>query len=73
MPPRCRHLDSLKGVSPQLYADNPKCNSHDVDDLLAAAQYTVSYVKVVGQEASPRKCILLSTSKDARKLHDFLA
>ena len=41
------------------YADNLKCNSYDVDDLLAAAQYTVSYVKVVGQEASPTKCILL--------------
>ena len=65
--PWCRHLENLKGISPQLYADNLKCTSYNVDSLLAAAQYTVSYVKVVGQEASPSKCVLLSTSKAARR------
>ena len=54
-------------MSPQLYADNLECNSYDVDTLLAAAQYTVSHVKVVGQEASPSKCVLLCTYKTARK------
>ena len=34
---------------------------------LAAAQYTVSFVRAVGQEASPSKCVLLSTSKAARR------
>ena len=63
---------SLLGVScfyfsPQLYADNLKCTSYSVDSLLDAAQYTVSYVRAVGQEASPGKCVLLSTSKAARR------
>ena len=65
--PWCRHLGSLAGISPQLYADNLKCTSYDVDSVLAAAQYTVSYVRAVGQEASPSKCVLLSTSKAARR------
>ena len=65
--PWCRHLESLAGISPQLYADNLKCTSYNVDSVLAAAQYTVSYVRVVGQEASPSKCVLLSTSKAARR------
>ena len=65
--PCCRHLENLKGNSPQLYADNLKCTSYNVDSLLDAAQYTVSYVRVVGQEASPSKCVLLSTSKAARR------
>ena len=52
---------------PQLYADNLKCTSYDVDSVLAAAQYTVSYVLTVGQEASPSKCVLLSTSKTTHR------
>ena len=66
----CRHLESLTGIQcchPQLYADNLKCNSNDVDTLLAAAQFTVSCVKVVGQNASPSQRDLLGTAKDARK------
>ena len=61
-----RYLESLAGISPQLYADN-QCTSYSVDSVLAAAQYTVSYVHAVGQEASPGKCVLLSTSKAARR------
>ena len=49
-------------------ADNLKCTSYIVGTLLAAARYTVSYVKVVGQEASPSKCVLLSVPA-----HDGLA
>ena len=63
----CRHLEGLKGYSPHLYADNLKCTSSSVDSLLVAARCTVSYVKVVGQEASPGKCVLLSTSMVARQ------
>ena len=44
-----------------------KCTPYNVDSSLAAAQDTVSYVQVVGQEASPGKCVLLSTSKAARR------
>ena len=50
-----------------LYADNLKCTSYSVDSLLDAVQFTVSYVWVVGQEAYPSKCVLLSTSKAARR------
>ena len=60
-------MESQAGISPQLYADNLKCTSYDVDSVLTAAQYTVSYVRAVGQEASPSKCVLLSTSKAARR------
>ena len=55
--PWCRYLESLAGISPQLHADNLKCTSKSVDSVLAAAQYTVSYVHAVGQEASPSKCV----------------
>ena len=65
--PWCRYLGSCANISPQLYADNLKCTSYDVDNVLAAAQYTVSFVRAVGQEASPSKCVLLSTSKAARR------
>ena len=65
--PWCRYLESQAGISPQLYADNLKCTSYSVDSLLDAAQYTVSYVRAVGQEASPSKCVLLSTSRAARR------
>ena len=65
--PWCRYLESQVGISPQLYADNLKCTSYNVDSVLTAAQYTVSYVRAVGQEASPSKCVLLSTSKAARR------
>ena len=65
--PWCRYLESLARISPQLYADNLKCSSFCVDSVLAAAEYTVSYAHAVGQEASPSKCVLLSTSKAARR------
>ena len=44
-----------------------KCSSYNSDLLLASAQYTVAYVKAVGQEASPSKCMFLSMSKATRK------
>ena len=50
-------LGKFVDISPQLCADNLKCTSYDVDSVLAAAQYTVSYVHAVGQEASPSKCV----------------
>ena len=65
--PWCRHLESLKGITSQLYADNLKCTSYDADNFLEAAQYTVYCVQAAGQEASPSTCVLLSTSKSFRK------
>ena len=65
--PWCWHLESLRGIFHQLYADNLKCTSKNVDSLLAAARHMVSFVEVVGQEASPSKCVLLSTSRAARR------
>ena len=56
-----------KGITPQMFADNLKCNSYDAETLILAAQHTVSKITVVGQEASPNKCGLLGTSKNARK------
>ena len=61
--PWCRYLESQVSISPQLYADNLKCTSYSGDSVLAAARYTVFYVHAVGQEASPCKCVLLSTSQ----------
>ena len=60
--PWCRHLQSLRGVKPQLYADNLKCVSCEEGDLLEAARFTNRYIRLVGQAPAPSKCILLSTS-----------
>ena len=54
--PWCRHLESFRGVKPQLYADNLKCVSGEANDLLEAAA------------PAPSKCILLSTSAEVRGL-----
>ena len=64
--PWCRYLGAQCGVSPQLYADNLKCVSRDPDLLLHAARFTTGYVRLVGQEPAPSKCVLLSTSKAVR-------
>ena len=58
---------NLKGITPQLYADNLKCTSYGADDLLETAQYTVNHVHAAGQEPSLRKCVLLNTSQRTRK------
>ena len=50
-----------------MYADNLKCVSRDTDLLLSAARFTTGYVRLVGQEPAPSKCVLLSTSWDVRK------
>ena len=55
------------GVEPQLYFDNLKCVSRDPDLLSIAAWFTTGYVRLVGQELAPSKCVLLSTSRDDSK------
>ena len=65
--PWCRYLAAQVGVQPQLYADNLKCLSRNPDLLLSAARFTTRYVRLVGQEPAPSKCVLLSTSREVRK------
>ena len=67
--PWCRYLSAQVGVRPQLYADNLKCLSGNPDLLLHAARFTMllGYVRLVGQEPAPSKCVLLSTSRVVRK------
>ena len=55
--PWCRYLAAQVGVQPQLYADNLKCVSRDPGLLLRAARFTTGYVRLVGQEPAPSKCV----------------
>ena len=50
-----------------MYADNLKCVSSDPVVLLRAAWFTTGYVRLVGQEPAPSKCVLLSTSRAVRE------
>ena len=61
--PWCRYLAARRRGQPQLYADNLKCVSTNPGLLLNAARFTTSYVRLVGQEPAPSKCVLLSTSR----------
>ena len=65
--PWCRYFAAHEGVQPQLCADNLKCVSRDPGLLLHAARFTTGYVRLVGQEPAPSKCVLLSTSREVRK------
>ena len=65
--PWCWYLAVHEVVQPQVYADNLKCVSRDPDLLLQAARFTTGYVRLVGQEPAPSKCVLLSTSRKVRK------
>ena len=53
----------MPSVRPQLHADNLECSADCPDSLSGAAGFIVQYVKSVGQDVSPGKCVLLSTSK----------
>ena len=65
--PWCRYLAAQEGVQPQLYADNLKCLSRDPGVPWCAARFSTGYVRLVGQEPAPRKCVLLSTSREVRR------
>ena len=65
--PWCRYLAAQGRVQPQLYADNLKCVSTDSGLLLNAARFTTGYVRLVGQEPAPSKCVFLSSSREVRK------
>ena len=40
--------------------------SRDLEVLLNAARFTTGYVRLVGQEPAPSKCVLMSTSRAVR-------
>ena len=65
--PWCKYLTAREGVQPQLYADNLKCVSRDPGVLFRAARFTTGYVRLVGQELAPSKCVFLSTSRLVRR------
>ena len=65
--PWCRHLEGMPVIEPQLFADNLKCSAECPNALLGAARFTAQYVRSVGQDVSPGKCVLLSTSKSVRR------
>ena len=46
---------------------NLKCVSRNPGLLLSAARFTTGYVRLVGQQPAPSKCVLLSTSRVVRK------
>ena len=69
--PWCRHLESMPDVKPQLYADNLECSAERLGTLFDSARFTALYVRSVGQDVSPGKCVLLSTSKSVRKAMNF--
>ena len=48
--------------------DNLKCVSNDDYDLLEAARFSNTFVRLVGQAPAPSQCILLSTSAEVRVL-----
>ena len=64
--PLCWYLGAQEGLQPQLYADNLKCVSRDPGILLRLARFTTKYVRLVGQEPAPSKCVLVSTSRAVR-------
>ena len=68
--PWCRHLDSLPDIKPQLYADNLECSAERLRALFESARFTAQYVRSVGQDVSPGKCVLLSTSKSDSEGHE---
>ena len=57
----------MPDIKPQLYADNLKCSTVRPRALFESAYFTARYVRLVGQDVSPGKCVLLSTSRAVRR------
>ena len=47
-------------------ADNLKCSAERPRALFESASFTARYVRSVGQDVSPGKCVLLRTSKSVK-------
>ena len=67
MSPGVDIFESLPDVKPQLYADNLKCSAARPRALFESAYFTAKYVRLVGQDVSLGKCVLLSTSRAVRR------
>ena len=50
----------------QFAADKIKCSAERPGALFHSVKFTVHYVRSVGLDVSPGKCVLLSTSKSVR-------
>ena len=59
------------GVTPQLYADNPKCSSYNSDLFLASAQFTDGYVKSVGARSVTQQMCACKRMTVWRNANDF--
>ena len=70
--PWCRHLEVMPDVKPQLYADNLKCSAERPGALFDAARFTARYVRAVGQDVSPGKCVLLEHHKVSQAGYEAL-
>ena len=57
----------MPDVKPQLCTDNLKCSAERPGALFESVRFNARYVRSVGQDVSPRKCVLLSTSKSVRR------
>ena len=65
--PWCRRLEAVPSVRPQLNADNLECSSVCPPTMFGAARFRAQHVRSVGQDVSPGKCVLLSTSKAVKQ------
>ena len=67
--PWCRYLSAQVGVqSPSYMLIILSAYLGSPDLLLHAARSITKYVRLVGQEPAPSKCVLLSTSREVRKV-----
>ena len=55
--PWCEYLEGQYGVQPQHHAFYLECVSSTPEVLLDAARFTTGYVRLVGQEPAPEKCV----------------
>ena len=57
--PWSNYSAAQEGAQPQLYVDNLKCVFRDPGVLFRAARFTTGYVRLVGQEPAPSKCVFM--------------
>ena len=64
--PWCGYLAAQEGLSPSCMLTVSSVFPGTPGVLLRAAKFTTGYVRLVGQEPAPRKCVLMSTSRTVR-------
>ena len=58
--PWCNYLHAADGVQPQLFADSLECVTQDPEQLLRAARFFTRYIRLVGQQPAPSKCVFVT-------------